>query len=116
MRGTSRDAHINVRMTDEERAAIVARSSSYGMPPSTFMREAALHIENKPVKVADEATLQQILFQIKKQGVNLNQACRALNVYGIDTQTACQLSKAVTLVSHTASQLSDLLSKAKEQL
>ena len=44
MRGTSRTAHINVRVTDGERAEIVARSSSFGMPPSTFLREAALRI------------------------------------------------------------------------
>ena len=29
MRGNSKTAHINVRMTEEERAVIMARSSSY---------------------------------------------------------------------------------------
>lgn len=115
MRGNAKTAHINVRMTEEERAAILARSSSCNMPPSTFMREAALRIGEKPVRLADEATLRQILYQLKKQGTNLNQACRALNAYGVDIQTANQLFEAVALVSRTASQLSDLLSKAKEQ-
>lgn len=115
MRGNAKTAHINVRMTEEERAAILARSSSCNMPPSTFMREAALRIGEKPVRLADEATLRQILYQLKKQGTNLNQACRALNTYGVDIQTANQLFEAVALVSRTASQLSDLLSKAKEQ-
>lgn len=115
MRGDAKTAHINVRMTEEERAAIVARSSSFGMAPSTFMREAALHIEEKPVRVADEATLRQIFRELKRQGNNLNQATRGVNKYGIDEQTACQLSDAVDLVAHAVSQLSDLLSKAKEQ-
>lgn len=48
MRGKAKTAHINVRMTEEERAAIMARSSSFGMAPSTFMREAALSIGEKP--------------------------------------------------------------------
>lgn len=114
MRGNSKTAHINVRMTEEERAVIMARSSSFDMAPSTFMREAALRIGQKPVKVADEATLRQILHQMKKQGGNLNQAVFTANAYGVDTQTAQQLAEAVRLVSSTASQLSNLISKNRE--
>lgn len=115
MRGTSRTAHINVRMTDGERVAIVARSSSFGMPPSTFMREAALNLREKPVKIADESTLRQMLTEMKRQGNNLNQAQRAINKYGVDGQTAHRLSEALNLIARTTSQLSDLLSKTKEQ-
>lgn len=114
MRGNAKTAHINVRMTEEERAAIMARSSSFDMAPSTFMREAALHIGEKPVKVANEATLWQILHQMKKEGGNLNQAVRAANAYGVDAQTAQQLTEAVRLVSETASRLSSLISKNRE--
>ena len=115
MRGHAKTAHINVRLTDEERAAIVARSSSCDLAPSTFMREAALHIGEKPVKVASEATLRQMLTEMKRQGNNLNQAVRAVNKYGIDEQTARQLSEAVGLIARAASELSNLLSKTKEQ-
>ena len=115
MRGNAKTAHINVRMTEEERAAIVARSSSFGMAPSAYMREAALHIGEKPVMVADEAILRQTLTEMKRQGNNLNQVARAVNRYGIDEQTARKLSEAVGLVARSASELSDLLSKTKEQ-
>lgn len=114
MRGKAKTAHINVRMTKEERAAITVRSSSFGMAPSTFMREAALLIGEKPVRIADEATLRQLLHQMKKQGGNLNQAVLTANAYGVDTQTAQQLAEAVRLVSSTASQLSNLISKNRE--
>ena len=114
MRGKAKTAHINVRMTAEERAAITVRSSSFGMAPSTFMREAALLIGEKPVRIADEATLRQLLHQMKKQGGNLNQAVLTANAYGVDTQTAQQLAEAVRLVSSTASQLSNLISKNRE--
>ena len=114
MRGKAKTAHINVRMTEEERAAIMARSSSFDMAPSTFMREAALLIGEKPVRIADEATLRQLLHQMKKQGGNLNQVVLTANAYGVDTQTAQQLAEAVRLVSSTASQLSNLISKNRE--
>lgn len=114
MRGNAKTAHINVRMTEEERAAIMARSSAFGITPSALMRESALRIGEKAARVADEATLRQILYQLKKEGGNLNQACHALNAYGSDAQTSQQLADAVRLVSNTASQLSALLSKARE--
>lgn len=114
MRGNAKTAHINVRMTEEERAAIMARSSAFDITPSALMRESALRIGEKPARVADEATLRQILYQLKKEGGNLNQACHALNAYGSDAQTSQQLADAVRLVSNTASQLSALLSKARE--
>ena len=114
MRGNAKTAHINVRMTEEERAAIMARSSAFGMTPSALMRESALRIGEKPTRVADEATLRQLLHQMKKQGGNLNQAVRTANAYGVDTQTAQQLAEAVRLVSSTASQLSNLISKNRE--
>lgn len=78
------------------------------------MREAALLIGEKPVRIADEATLRQLLHQMKKQGGNLNQAVLTANAYGVDTQTAQQLAEAVRLVSSTASQLSNLISKNRE--
>ena len=78
------------------------------------MREAALLIGEKPVRIADEATLRQLLHQMKKQGGNLNQVVLTANAYGVDTQTAQQLAEAVRLVSSTASQLSNLISKNRE--
>ena len=114
MRGNAKTAHINVRMTEEERAAIMARSSAFGITPSALMRESALRIGEKPARVADEATLRQILHQMKKQGGNLNQAVHAANAYGLDAQTARQLTEAVQLVSSTASQLSSLISRNRE--
>ena len=115
MRGNAKTAHINVRMTEEERAAIMARSSAFGMAPSTLMRECALLVNKKPVRVADEAILRQILREIKGQGNNLNQAVRAINAYGVDKQTSRQLLQAVDLVSRTASQLSNLTAKSQER-
>lgn len=73
MSGGARSAHVNVRMTQEERAAIVARSFSFGMAPSTFMREAALLCGEKPVRVADREELSALRTDLKRIGSLLNQ-------------------------------------------
>lgn len=101
-------------MTEEERAAIMARSSSFGMAPSTFMREAALRIGEKPSRSPTRRPCGKSSTRLKKQGGNLNQAVHAANAYGMDAQTARQLTEAVRLVSSTASQLSNLISKNRE--
>lgn len=114
MRGKPRDQHINVRMTPEERADIVARSASFGMPPSTFMREAALRCGEKPVKVADTDELSAIRASLKKEGGLLNQLVRAAHIHGIDESLLPGLRTAISNVSASASEISKLLAKAAD--
>lgn len=114
VRGEARDRHINVRMTTEERAAIMARSASFGMPPSTFMREAALHCDEKPVKVADTEELSAIRASLKKEGGLLNQLVRAAHIHGIDESLLPGLRTAISNVSASASDISKLLSEAAD--
>lgn len=83
------------------------------MAPSTFSAKPPSS-RGEAVRIADEATLRQLLHQMKKQGGNLNQAILTANAYGVDTQTVQQLAEAVRLVSSTASQLSNLISKNRE--
>lgn len=115
MRGKPRDQHINVRMTPEERAVIMARSSSCGMAPSTFMREAALHCDEKPVKVADVEELSAIRASLKKEGGLLNQLVRLSHIHGIDESLLPGLRTAISNVSTSASGISKLLSEAEDR-
>lgn len=113
MSGGARSAHVNVRMTQEERAAIVARSSSFGMAPSTFMREAALLCGEKPVRVADREELSALRTDLKRIGSLLNQCTKALHIYGPSDATLAPLNSAVSNVSDAASRISRLLSDAE---
>lgn len=114
VRGHARTAHINVRVTPAERAAITARSSSYGMAPSAFMREAALHCGEKPVRVADTEELSAIRASLKREGGLLNQLTREAHIHGIDESLLPILRAAISNVSTSASAISKLLSKAAD--
>lgn len=114
MRGNPRDQHINVRVTSEERAVIAARSASFGMTPSAFMREAALRCDEKPVKVADVEELLAIRASLKKEGGLLNQLVRAAHIHGIDESLLPGLRAAISNVSASASKISKLLTEAAE--
>ena len=92
MRGNSKTAHINVRMTEEERAVIMARSSSLTWPHRRSCAKLPSASGRSPSRSPTRATLRQILHQMKKQGGDLNQAVHAANAYGVDAQTARQLT------------------------
>lgn len=115
MRGHARTAHVNVRMTPEERAAIVARSSHFGMAPSTFMRESALLRDEKPVKVADAEELRTLRTDLKRAGNLLNQAARLGHTYGLDEPGLKMLANAVRRVSDAAARISEVLSRATDR-
>ena len=113
MRGRPMSAHVNVRVTPEERAAIAARSASFGMTPSAFMRESALLRDEKPVRVADADELRSIRTDLKRMGNLLNQSVRLAHIYGLDDSTLPLLESAVRSVSDAASRISELLSQSK---
>ncbi len=115
MRGHARTAHVNVRMTPEERAAIVAHSSRFGMAPSTFMRESALLRDEKPVRVADAEELQALRTDLKRAGNLLNQAARLGHTYGLDEPGLGALVNAVRRVSDAAARISEILARASER-
>lgn len=114
-RSSARSAHINVRMTPGERESIEDRARRAGMPPSTFMRAAALNIDHEPVRVADAEELRAMRTDLKRIGTNLNQAVRALNSHGPDPVTLSLLENSITHTSEAASQISGLVSRAAER-
>lgn len=115
MRGKPRDQHVNVRLTAEERAAIMARSAAFGMAPSTFMRESALLSGEKPVRVAKAGELAAMRTDLKRIGNLLNQCTRALHTHGPDDAALPLLRAATANVSDAASGISRLLAGTEER-
>lgn len=115
MRGRPRDQHINVRVTPEERAAIMTRSTAFGMAPSTFMRQSAMLREEKPVRVADADELTAMRTDLKRIGNLLNQCTRALHTHGPDDATLPLLRGATANVSDAALGISRLLAETEER-
>ncbi|RRF98087.1 MAG: hypothetical protein DUD39_11475 [Coriobacteriaceae bacterium] len=113
--GSSKTAHINVRMTPEERATIVARSSHFGMAPSTFMRESALLRDVKPIKVANIEELHALRTDLKRAGNLLNQSVHLGHTYGLDDLGLKSLESAVSEVSDAATRISALLAHASDK-
>lgn len=78
----TRDKAILIRMTEKERKAIKQKAQRAGMTVSAFVRSSLLHSNTGTIRVIDTKPLKEALWELKKQGVNLNQFMRFLNTYG----------------------------------
>lgn len=92
----------------------MARSATFGMAPSAFMREAALLRDEKPVKIADAGELAAMRTDLKRIGNLLNQCTRTLHTHGPDDATLPLLQTATANVAEAASRISELLAESEE--
>lgn len=77
-----RAARLFLRLTAEEKAAILARADKAGMTPPAYLRAAALGTAGPRAQrriPADAGLLRQVLGHLGRVGNNLNQIARHLN-------------------------------------
>lgn len=72
-------AHVNVRVSERELAAIRRRARAAGMTASEYVRRRALDDADRPVVEADVGLLRAMYADLRKCGSNLNQCAKALN-------------------------------------
>jgi len=73
-----------LRLTPEERQALVAAAEAQGLGPSTFARKAALEAAGAPVVVRRRrdvlaAAMGPLLGELARVGSNINQVARHVN-------------------------------------
>lgn len=74
---------INLRLTAYEKAQLRVNAASAGLSVSEYIRKTAVYgVAPSPV-IVDMKELTRCNFELRKQGVNLNQLMRTLNTYGI---------------------------------
>lgn len=73
----SRTVFVGVRLTADERATLERAATAAGVPVSAYLRQAAL---SGPVAISPRRSLEwPVLDQLRRIGVNLNQAVRVAN-------------------------------------
>ena len=74
---------INLRVSDEEHAAFIAKAKASGRPLSALVRDL---LEENAVRHREDE--RRLIFEINKIGVNLNQIARAINAVKGELETA----------------------------
>jgi hypothetical protein len=70
-----RSHRVKLSFTEDEYNLIAARAQTIGKPVAVYCRQAALNSRIKFVPQPNE----EALLELKRQGINLNQAIRAIN-------------------------------------
>lgn len=76
--GELRDAFLQIRLTDEERAELEQRAQLLGVTLSEFVRRRVLGMPLPP-GVAEQRTRALLATALLRLGVNLNQVARHMN-------------------------------------
>lgn len=78
---TKRQKFVNFRVSDSENEQLLARIKNSGLNKQQFLVRAVLG-----KSIPNEKLFQELLVEIKKQGVNLNQIARACNRGNVEAE------------------------------
>lgn len=81
---SKREKAILVRVSDTERKELQRKAKLSGMSVSNYVRTLLVYSDDACVSVIDTTPLKNALYELSKQGVNLNQFMRFLNTYGVE--------------------------------
>ena len=79
----NRKIWLKVRVTEKERKTIKRKARKAGMTASDYVRHSLIHSRDGTINVIDTTPLRDAVFELTKQGVNLNQFMKFLNTYGV---------------------------------
>lgn len=105
-----RTGRVEIRVTERERAALVARSRQSGMTVSAYVRAMATRPHDTPVVEIDAAGLRKAYADLKHAGSNVNQIARALNTRGPGATPVKGIEAALADIARAADTLSFALS------
>jgi len=107
---TGRSRQVRLRYTDDEYATIARAAQSAGLTPTGYVAEAALAAANsqEPPRDAPWRTalieLMAARTQVRRIGVNINQAARALNANG---EASVWLEHALAMTDRSMTRVDD---------
>ena len=113
-----KEERIELRLSKHEKNLLLRKAQKSGMTVSDYVRQSLIHSRDGTINVIDTTPLRDAVFELTKQGVNLNQFMKFLNTYGVkafDAERAEQvLSRECDLLLAVEDALSALLREAEK--
>lgn len=113
-----KEARIELRLSKHEKNLLLRKAQKSGMTVSDYVRQSLIHSRDGTINVIDTTPLRNAVFELTKQGVNLNQFMKFLNTYGVkafNAERAIQvLSRECDLLLAVEDALSALLREAEK--
>ncbi|KIS05191.1 Ribbon-helix-helix protein, copG family [Streptococcus equi subsp. zooepidemicus Sz12is] len=84
----ARESNILIRVSEKEKKILERKARKSGVSVSEFIRATTIHSDDSQIRLIDVKPLRQFLFELTKQGTNLNQFMKFLHTYGIERLSA----------------------------
>ena len=78
-----KEERVELRLSRREKRLLLRKAQNSGMTVSDFARQSLIHSRDGTINVIDTSPLRDAVFELTKQGVNLNQFMKFLNTYGV---------------------------------
>ena len=76
-----RTSNILIRVTGDEKKILERKARKSGVSVSEFIRATAIYSDDKQINIIDLKPFRQFVFELTKQGTNLNQYMKFLNTH-----------------------------------
>lgn len=107
---------LGIRLSKIEYDEMRNRASLAGVNLSEYIRRATLRSEDRPLIVADTATLKQIHVNLRHAGSNVNQIARALNTRHGNEWALDDLHSTLKSLELAAADVSDFITKIRNSI
>lgn len=96
---------FTVRATEKEYRELVRQKEIHGTSLSRLLVDSALCYEGPPVFLVDsqKQAVEELLFEVRKIGINLNQIAKVMNASRYDSSKAPSEEKVVSTVAEVES-------------
>lgn len=84
----ARESNILIRVSEKEKKILERKARKSGVSVSEFIRATSIHSDDSQIRLIDVKPLRQFVFELTKQGTNLNQFMKFLHTYGIERISA----------------------------
>lgn len=102
----SEKTRVQISLDAEHLSKLRTMAQSQGCSVSEFVRRFIIDGEKLRTIVVNREVVSQVLFEIHKQGVNLNQIAKAMNMHGVDSTL---VDRAIELNEGTITAVDDIL-------
>ncbi len=89
---------INLRLTVQEKNLLRMNAAHAGCTLSEYIRQTAVYSMPPSPIIVDMGELTRLHFELRKEGVNLNQLMRAINTYGAQEVDADAIARTIAKV------------------
>lgn len=83
-----RNKYLKIRVSEKEKKILERKARKSGVSVSEFIRATSIHSDDSQIRIIDVKPLRQFVFELTKQGTNLNQFMKFLHTYGIERISA----------------------------